>query len=266
MPAGVVLESALERHIEGLTELGYSIVPDVLSQAECREWAERMDSLAQAQQTRYGLERLRALRDDGVLRGMFAEDPSFLRLVTHPAVWEVVAATVGETAILHLQNGIYVDPSEAHPQTKFHRDFAKDFVADRILSLNALWVIDEFTVETGATSIVPRTHRISTVPNQAFLEENCVPVCAPAGSVILFDSLLIHRAGTNRSEKRRRAINHQYTRPFIKQQMDYVALMKGRLDIESKLGQVLGFWSVPPKSVEEYLSDPDKRTYRAGQG
>ena len=261
-----VIGSSLDGHLERLEELGYTILPDVLSGSECRELAGRMDALAEEQLKRFGLERLRSLNEYGVLRGLFAEDAGFLKLVTHPAVWEVVAAIVGDTAILHLQNGIYVDPSADHHQAAFHRDFAKDFVADRVLSLNALWVIDSFTVETGATELVPRTHRSSVVPSEAFLEENCVPVCAPAGSVVLFDSLLIHRAGTNRSAHRRRAINHQYTRPFIKQQMDAVALMSGRIDVESKLGQVLGFWSVPPKSVEEFRCDPDKRTYRAGQG
>src|SRR5437764_562426 len=86
------------------------------------------------------------------------------------------------------------------------------------------------------------------------------------GSVVIFDSMLVHRAGTNRSNAPRRAVNHQYTRPFVKQQMDLAHMMRGRVDPESRLAQVLGLWSVPPKSLEEFRVDPPRRTYRAGQG
>jgi ectoine hydroxylase-related dioxygenase (phytanoyl-CoA dioxygenase family) len=84
--------------------------------------------------------------------------------------------------------------------------------------------------------------------------------------VVVFDSLLIHCAGSNRSSSPRRGVNHQYTRPFIKQQMDYPALLRGSVDPESPLAQTLGFWSVPPRSVDEFRVDPTLRTYRQGQG
>ena len=64
----------------------------------------------------------------------------------------------------------------------------------------------------------------------------------------------------------RRAINHQYTRPFIKQQLDYAGMFRGKLDPESRFAQVIGTWSMPPRDVAEYRVDPDKRTYRGGQG
>jgi len=37
--------------------------------------------------------------------------------------------------------------------------------------------------------------------------------------------------------------------------------------VNSKLAQTLGFWSIPPKSVKEFrTTDPNKRSYRQGQG
>lgn len=104
-------------------------------------------------------------------------------------------------------------------------------------------------------------------PVMSSLKKNAVQLVEKAGSVFIFDSLLWHRSGENRSDGVRRGINHQYTRPFIKQQLNYPELLKGQVDPDSKLAQVLGFWSVPPKSVEEYrASDPKLRTYRPGQG
>ena len=89
----------------------------------------------------------------------------------------------------------------------------------------------------------------------------------PAGSLIVFDSMLWHSGGYIFTASVRRAFNQQYTRPFIKQQLDYPALLKGKVDLESDLAQTLGMWSIPPKNVDEFrVSDPSKRTYRAGQG
>jgi ectoine hydroxylase-related dioxygenase (phytanoyl-CoA dioxygenase family) len=256
----------MSRVIDEIADRGFSILEGVLSSDECRAWSEKVDRLNRLQIDKFGERRLAELNEIGTIRGMMRDDPELLSLVRHPATWPIVEAVVGSTAILHLQNGIVVEPREEHHQTFFHRDFAKDFVADKVLSLNAFFILDDFTPETGATWLVPGTHRSSTFPELRWLEENALQVEAPAGSVMMFDSLLIHRAGSNRSTAPRRAINHQYTRPFIKQQMDYPVLMRGLVDAESPLAQTLGFWSVPPKSAEEFRVDPDRRTYRRYQG
>jgi ectoine hydroxylase-related dioxygenase (phytanoyl-CoA dioxygenase family) len=259
-------ESIVDVHAENLAIRGISVATNVLTATECTEWAEKLDRLDDAQNRRYGLERLDQLNERGSVRGMLYDDADFLALVRHPATWPVVEKILGPAAILHLQNGIVVEPKIEHHQSAFHRDFAKDFVAGKPLSVNAFFVIDDFSAESGATWWVPHTHRLPLVPSAGYLEAEAVQIAAPAGSVIFFDSMLIHRAGENRSPGRRRAINHQYTRPFIKQQLDYPVLLRGRIDPESPLAQTLGFWTVPPKSVDEYRVDPDRRTYRGGQG
>lgn len=256
----------LDEIVEDLSVRGYSIVGNVLSNTECRTWADRLDELNRRQIETFGLARLEQLNEGGTIRGMFYDDPEFLTLVRHPATWPIVERILGPTAILHLQNGIIVEPAREHHQAAFHRDFAKDFLSDRVLSLNVMFAIDDFRADTGGTRWVPHTHRVSGFPSLRYLEANAEQVEVPAGSVVVFDSLLIHCAGTNLGSSPRRGINHQYTRPFIKQQMDYPTLLCGRVDPESPLAQTLGFWSVPPRSVNEFRVDPALRTYRGGQG
>jgi ectoine hydroxylase-related dioxygenase (phytanoyl-CoA dioxygenase family) len=258
--------SELAHVLEEIHGQGFAVVRDVLAPAECDRLAERIDAALARELATFGEARLRELNELGQVRCPCAFDPAFLPLIEHPRVLEVLAATVGPTAILHVQNAIVTTPQDEHWQSRFHRDFAKDFVAEKVLSLNAFWVIDEFDATTGATFYVPFTHRDSTFPSDHYLRAHEVQLAAPRGSVVLFDSLLIHRAGTNRSGRPRRAINHQYTRPFVKQQVDIAHMMRGKVDAESKLAQLLGLWSVPPKSLEEFRVDPPLRTYRAGQG
>jgi ectoine hydroxylase-related dioxygenase (phytanoyl-CoA dioxygenase family) len=84
--------------------------------------------------------------------------------------------------------------------------------------------------------------------------------------LLVFDSRLYHRGGTNTSGAPRRSLNLQYTRPFIKQQINLAELLHDRVDPDSALAQTLGMWSVPPPSLRAFRVPPAQRTYRAGQG
>jgi len=261
------VSSDLDRSLESLERLGYFIVPDVFEPERLDDLRGRMDAIWQKQQARYGSELLQQIGDFGVLRGMMCDDPVFFDLLTHPIIAEHVAATVGDTAILHLQNGILLFPSKGHNQGRYHRDFPKDFIPSRILSFNSFIAVDEFTDENGGTWIVPGSHRVIEMPSQDFIAANEIQLTCPAGSIVFFDSMLWHRGGWNQTEHTRRAINQQFTRPFIKQQLDYPVMLGDKVPMESKLAQTLGMWSIPPKSVDQYrVSDPALRTYRGGQG
>jgi ectoine hydroxylase-related dioxygenase (phytanoyl-CoA dioxygenase family) len=90
----------------------------------------------------------------------------------------------------------------------------------------------------------------------------------PAGSILFFDSYLVHAAGRNHSGKDRLAINHQFTRAFFKQQSDYVrALGEEQVaGLSPRLQQLLGYFSRVPVSLDEFYRPADERVYRQGQG
>ncbi|QUC64456.1 phytanoyl-CoA dioxygenase family protein [Nitrosopumilus sp. K4] len=249
-----------------ISDEGFTVIENVLSQEECKKISDRLDVINAEEQEEFGKERLEKVNEIGILRSLLLKDKIFSELIIHPKVYPIICATVGETAILHLQNAIIVFPDKKHGQSHFHRDFAKDFVSSKPLSINALWMIDEFNAETGATWVVPGTHKMENWPSNEFLEQNAIQASGSKGSVLVFDSMLIHRGGSNSSSGIRRAINHQYTKPFIKQQLDFPKYLGKKYDIESKIGQVLGYWTIPPKSVSEFRCEPEKRTYRSGQG
>ena len=256
-----------DRRFELLEREGYFVIERVLDDGFLQETRERMDRIWQAQLDAYGEELLERIGDYGVMRAMMEVDPFFLQLIRHPSIFPYVEATVGPTAILHLQNGVVAHPDRPHNQGRYHRDFPKDFLPSRILSFNTFIALDDFNEETGATWVVPGTHRFETLPSEEYVESYQKQLSMPAGSVLFFDSMLWHRGGVNYSPRIRRGMNHQFTRPFIKQQLDYPVIMKGKVDLESPIAQTLGMWAIPPRSVAEYrVSDPKKRTYRAGQG
>ena len=86
--------------------------------------------------------------------------------------------------------------------------------------------------------------------------------------MILFDSTLWHAAGQNTSGQDRMAINHQFTRSYIKQQIDYVrALGEATVScLSPRTQQLLGYYTRVVTSLDEYYQPEAQRLYRKGQG
>lgn len=223
-------------------------------------------------QAEVGLDKLQAAGEFGVLRCMMKFNPLFMGVLSHPMLTAVVDALLGNTAILHLQNGFILPSFPAHEmpshfQSRYHRDFPR-YLNGYLASVNILLAVDAFDSENGATRLVPGSHQKPVAPTEEYMAQSGVSVLCPAGSLIVFDSTLWHASGLNTSGKDRLAINHQYTRSFIKPQMDYVRVLgEGAIAAQpERVQQLLGYYSRPPASLEEYYRPESERVYRKGQG
>jgi ectoine hydroxylase-related dioxygenase (phytanoyl-CoA dioxygenase family) len=257
---------------ESLRHTGVAVVTGVLTNSFREETRERMYAVRRAVVREVGEERLARAGEMGVLRLMFKHDPFFFRYLEIPEVLAVVDATVSDTAILHLQNGFNLPshPKGTTPsvsQNRFHVDFPR-VLNGYVLSVNVLFAIDAFTAENGGTLVVPGTHQKTTPPDPAYLKTAAVPVECPAGSALVFDSTLWHAAGANVSGADRLAINHQFTRSYLKQQIDYVRAVgeAAVAKLPPRSQQLLGWYTRVVTSLDEYYRPEDQRLYRKGQG
>lgn len=258
--------------ISGVHTAGYMIVEDVLADDLVAATREHMYEVRERIQVEVGRERLTRAGELGVLRNMMVYDEFFLKFLALPEMLQVVDATVSNTAILHLQNGFILPsfPPGDVPRTfqnRFHMDFPR-VLNGYLASINALFAIDEFTPQNGGTLAVAGTHQRTTAPSLAFLERAATPVQCPAGSMLVFDSTLWHAAGANVSGRDRLGVNHQFTRSYIKQQVDYVrALGDDRVLRQTpRTQQLLGWYTRVVTSLDEYYQPEEQRLYRRGQG
>ena len=81
----------------------------------------------------------------------------------------------------------------------------------------AIWMLDDFTAENGATYIVPRTHLTGKVPKDMLADRtaphpNEVRALGQAGDLFIFNGHCWHAGGENRSDQTRRAILVHYMR------------------------------------------------------
>lgn len=258
--------------LESLCIVGYAVVTNVLDQEFLHTTRTAMYAARDKIRADVGEERLRRAGELGVLRLMAKYEPHFLRFLEIPELLAVVDATVSETAVLHLQNGLLLPPfppgeTPSVFQNRYHMDFSR-LLNGYLCSVNTMFAIDEYTVANGGTLVVPGTHQQVPPPSAEYLQRHGVPVECPAGSMIVFDSTLWHAAGANSSGRDRLAINHQFTRSYFKQQVDYVRALGETLVLEQppRTQQLLGWYTRVITSLDEYYRPADQRLYRGGQG
>lgn len=262
----------LQNVIEGLGSSGYAVVTNVLDESFIERARGGMYRVQQKILNEIGEARLKGAGELGVLRLMPKYDPFFLRFLETPELLSIIDRTISDTAILHTQNGFILPsfPAGQEPsifQNSFHRDFPR-VLNGYVTSVNAMFAIDDFSAENGATLVVPGTHQKMSPPDPSYLQAHSIPVVCEAGSMFVFDSTLWHAAGPNLSGKDRLAVNHQFTRSYIKQQIDYVRALGDQLilSLAPRTQQLLGWYTRVVTSLAEYYVPEHERIYRRGQG
>jgi ectoine hydroxylase-related dioxygenase (phytanoyl-CoA dioxygenase family) len=271
-PCRATDDSWLSDTLEALRDLGYAVVEGVIPPEMVRETAERLYSVRDRIVADVGAERLQRAGELGVLRLMMKHDRFFTKYLEVPEMLAVIDSTVSRTAILHLQNG-FILPSFPPGETPrvFQNDFHMDFrrlLNGYLASVNIFIAISDFTPESGSTLVVPGSHQKTEDPDRGYLGRNAVSVTCPPGSLIVFDSTLWHAAGKNVSGRDRLSINHQFTRSWIKQQIDYVRALGDEvvLTLPDRSQQLLGWYTRVVTSLDDYYQPPERRLYRPGQG
>ena len=141
------------------------------------------------------------------------------------------------------------------------------------VSISLIAAIDDFTLENGATEIIPGSHMWSDVEVAALTPDRAKSLLEPmtlkAGSAIVFQATLLHQGGANRSKAPRLALTNQYCQPWGRTQENYflgVPREKVR-QMSPRLQALLGYevWSTfmghvtashPLKALDETWTPP----------
>lgn len=241
-------------HAEEVRNLGYTVVDSGFSSEELQMIREKIDVVYDRQIGEIGGEsELKRMNDADLARCLVGYDDYFLNLAIHPAVMEVTRRLMGEYFILMSQNAVINRPSDEHYQVTWHRDLNyQHFVSSRPIAISALYVIDDFSEETGATYLLPASHKSEVFPSPEYTARHQTVMNAKAGSILVFDAMVYHRSGSNRSGRIRRAVNHIFTLPLIKQQISFPRMLNGKFSDDPFLRFFLGYDSETGDSVQAW--------------
>jgi ectoine hydroxylase-related dioxygenase (phytanoyl-CoA dioxygenase family) len=248
-----VVHDDIERCVEEVRTSGYSVLENFLSRSEIEKCKSGIDKVYQTQEEELGRDYLAEINELNVARALLVYDDYFLNLITHEKILLILKKMLGDYFILNLQNAIINLPNQEHHQSAWHRDLPyQNFVISQPIAVNVFYCIDGFSEENGGTQLVPFSHQMDSVPSEEYFNNHKIVLQCPAGSVVIFDSMLLHKAGYNSSKNTRRGVNHIFSVPIMKQQYDFPAMLKGKFSEDPFLNRLLGYESQVPSSIIEW--------------
>jgi ectoine hydroxylase-related dioxygenase (phytanoyl-CoA dioxygenase family) len=264
---GVIEQTASETDVEyaceSIRHLGYAVIDGGYEP----EWlAALSDAFERARQRHYsehgGKEALEKIDEHNTIRLPLAYERLFLELAANEKIRAICDRLIPGYVVLNQQNGI-INPPHAgrYNQGAWHRDLPyQHFVSSRPLAINALFCLDPFTVENGATKVLPASHRQEAFPSDRFVESEAATVTAAAGSFIIQDCMMFHRGGVNTAGRPRRAVNHVYSIPLLRQQIDLPTALGETFVTDGALRKLLGYDVRTPGSIDGYLAARRKKS------
>lgn len=247
--------SELDEVAEQVRRIGYAILDSGYTMDELTQLSEAFNRTRDVYVQKYGEARLRSVNEFHTVRAPLTHgDPAFVRLATNKNLLSVLSKLIIGKFILNQQNGVINPPGETYNQGAWHRDLPyQHYVSSTPLAVNALFCVDDFTPENGSTFVLPATHKTVSYPSASYVQRNALQVEAKAGQYILLDCMLFHSGGFNRTNMERRAVNHVYTIPYLKQQIKLPELLRN-VDLQADQMELFGFGCEEPSSIEQYLS------------
>jgi ectoine hydroxylase-related dioxygenase (phytanoyl-CoA dioxygenase family) len=192
---------------------GFVVLPDLLDGRTCALIKEQLaPSLGGVHFGRNDFEGFRSER----VYALLAKSPAIAQLVEHPSVLALVDELLSPAYLLSANLAINVHPGET--AQLLHCDDAYCYMPRprRHVAVSAIWAIDEFTSDNGATELIPGSHRWAN-ETPAPDDDRIRRVEMPAGSVVVFLGTVWHRGGAHRGRTTRLAITPQYCEPWIRQ-------------------------------------------------
>ena len=234
-----------------LDEFGCCILKNALSQDEVSALRTRLleQTEAEAQQGRTHI------NDDKkqLLLFLLNKGKEFRELLFHPEVRELVGHILGSVYLLSSFHGHIAHPGGTKvfhtdqwwmpPPTNIEKETlirpgsithgfrGHHMGGDAALSpsaiapacvCNAMWMLDDFREDNGATIVVPGSHLSGRQPEPVLdAEANWIPLSGPAGTVLIFEGRIWHSTGANISDQTRIGLTTNFCAPQFRQQENF---------------------------------------------
>ena len=212
-----------ERHLEDLARDGYCVIPNGFSEQFCDRATEAMHRVAREKSILVDDDAPEGRRTLRVLN-LLQYDDLFQEIPLHETVLAILETYLDRECLLSGIDGIEIHPGEAaqplHTDSWWHDDRRFDFP----ICVNSALALVDFTENNGATLLVPGSHLWSPEqiegtgffrsaddkPKGYGTEWMPISAVAPKGSLVLWDSRLLHAGGANTSGKPRPAVISPY--------------------------------------------------------
>jgi len=274
-PLELAPDPEADAHASTIRQEGFVVLRDVLSPEQV---AAMRAALAPWLQGRLmGRNDFEGFRSERVY-ALLAKDPALALLVEHPRLLAVVDRLLSPHYLLSAFLAIQVHPGETPQGWHFDDGGCRVPRPRPMCGVSAIWALDEFTAENGATELIPRSHLWGDDVSPVSESARAQPICMPAGSVVVFAGTLYHRGGASRGGGTRLGVTPQYCQPWLRQ-LENMALAvppEQARGLSTRVQELLGYSIAEPSFMgyvnglhPKRLIDPDyaqKRRASLSQG
>mmetsp|Transcript_69409 Transcript_69409/g.206774 ORF Transcript_69409/g.206774 Transcript_69409/m.206774 type:complete len:354 (+) Transcript_69409:49-1110(+) len=203
----VVERLGMRRNLEEMQEHGYTVLKDCFSREDC-------DAMVAA------IKRVGA--SNHMLRK--AGEEVFDAVVVHEKLYAMAEYMVGKGCQLSQLAATILEPQKGHrgkPKVGLHADqnwTPAPFPEHNQLLTGCVVLSDDFTLENGATCVVPGSHRLRRHPNlveQSHCAELVEPIVAKRGDIACWDGSVWHTPGVRQNAGQRLILHVTYCRVFM---------------------------------------------------
>ena len=197
---------------QALERDGFVVVPGALSPSETADVRRRLFTAVERSE------------QDGVPTRGYAFDPDehnvrvfqlfnlddiFVDLIQRPLALSFVEHLLGDQFLVSNFSANITEPGNAPMQLHADQGYVLPPWPARPLACNVAWLLDDLTLENGATRYVPKSHLLGHGPDPDRHYESA-SIEAPAGSILVMDGRLWHQTGINRTRDEKRAVLFGY--------------------------------------------------------
>ena len=266
---GVVMNDGIAHDLERLDADGFVLIERLLSADEVAAMRAALRPHLTAELL--GRNNFEGHRTERVY-ALVGKHPLFAALVEHPRILAICDALLEANYLLTASQAINILPGETPQPLHSDDTFYRIARPRRAVSVSTIVALDDFTLENGATQIIPGSHRwddrfmeasfagvdfrtrdpAARVPEDTPLPRELTAqlrdATMSAGSVIVFLGTLLHRGGANRSTAARLAVSNQYCEPWARQQENYTLAFppERARHLSERVQQLLGYSIHPP--------------------
>ena len=197
-----------------IQEQGYMVLQDVAPMAVTDAIREAI--LRQVQET------------EGRAKGrtaalLLGRDPAFEAAVVNPKLLTMVEYLCGQGALLSQLQGSVRPQGEGYLGIHADQNWIPAPFPPHNQLMTACWVTDPFTEETGATKVIPGSHRLRRHPSPEEIQaaEGAVAIEAPKGAIAVWDGAVWHGNYPRKVPGERVVLHMTYSRLALRPLEDY---------------------------------------------
>jgi ectoine hydroxylase-related dioxygenase (phytanoyl-CoA dioxygenase family) len=254
----------IEEHVFHMKTIGYDCFENFFNQETCEYLKEKLNYEIENYKPFSDSER--SILDKYHMHDLLIKDIAFSKTLEDPRLQQILASILGEHWIMYAYTSSSLPPKGDNYGSRIHVDCPR-WIPNYPTNLGVIWALDDFTIENGATYVLPGSHNTEIQPSKDLFEKNSVRLTCKKGSLLVFNARVWHRAGVNTTNDFRHALTMNVCRPFMKQRMDWVRFIPTEItdELNEQARRIIGFDTRLPSNLNEFFQPINKRLYKANQ-